>query len=164
MSDPSTKPWSGQAPPTWQQRLFAWCADRHVHRGVRVALLDRDFVLAGDTTPERLASVIIHEMTHARLERAGVQYVGTNRARSERVCALAERNFIARLPPSAERGRLEKLNAQYLAIRPDFWTDASFAERLATWRKRQPIWRRTVHDLLNLFWRAHHAASFSLTR
>jgi hypothetical protein len=38
---------------------------------LRAALLDRDFVLASETTPQRIASVIVHELTHARLERAG---------------------------------------------------------------------------------------------
>ncbi len=86
-------------------------------------MLDRDFVFAKDTTPERLASVIVHELTHARLGRAGFEYGNMTRVRLERVCVLAERNFIARLPPSAERIRLEVLNGRYFRAGPDYWSE-----------------------------------------
>lgn len=191
----------------WYRRFYAWVANWHVHRGVRVtatilddalnelalarvfaaldvlhahcpaqlkripillhslavtrlvaalgswrsdlqaALLDRDFILAPDTTPEMIAAVIVHELTHARLERAGLRTTPETRARCERICCLAERNYIARLPDASERQRLEEWNERYLAAAPEFWSDAAMSARAALWRSELAPWRRIGYDL-----------------
>lgn len=123
-------------------------------RDVRAALLDRDFVLAPDTTPKGLASVIVHELMHARLERAGFQPDDSNRARIERICCTASRNYIGRLPDDAERQALHRLNDRYLTAPDIFWSDTGEAERIVVWRARQPIWRRILYDLGELARRA----------
>lgn len=124
--------------------------------------LDRDLVLATDTTPQQIATVIVHELTHARLEAAGVRYVDAARVRCERICHLAERNFIARLPASKERARLEEISARYLIAGPQFWSDAAFVDRARAWRSRQRLWLRVAHDVGDFVLRGHRAARFGV--
>ena len=52
--------------------------------------LDERFVLAETSSPARIASVIVHEATHARLQRHGVGYQEEVRARVEAVCIRRE--------------------------------------------------------------------------
>ena len=49
-------------------------------------VLDERFVTNPETTIERIASVIVHEATHARMERCGIGYAEDQRARIEAVC------------------------------------------------------------------------------
>jgi hypothetical protein len=105
-------------------------------------LVDETYTLADETTPEDLASTIVHELTHARLNKAGLPFKGSARARSERICFLAERNFAARLPVSAARDELEARIARYLAMSPEVWSDAAVATRIAERRARAPRWIR----------------------
>jgi hypothetical protein len=132
-------------------------------RDLRVALLDRDFVLDPKTSPEYVASIIVHELTHARLERAGFQVTETTRLRHERICCLAERNFLARLPQTDERRRLESVNLRYLQAPPDFWSPEASALRVAAWRLRQPAWLRLAYDVAE-FLRCGHRAALSNER
>src|SRR5262249_52879499 len=48
--------------------------------------LDPRFVLAETTLPEMIASTIVHEATHARLQRCGIGYEEELRGRVEAVC------------------------------------------------------------------------------
>lgn len=68
-------------------------------------MLDMRTVATG--SPGWIASTLIHEATHARLDVRGVPYTRANRARCERVCRLAEWRFIELLDaetyPSKER-------------------------------------------------------------
>jgi hypothetical protein len=124
-------------------------------RDLRAILIDQRFVLASGTTLEDLAALIVHELTHARLERAGFEYVTSARARIERICMLAERNFIARLPASRERERLERRNGRQRSTQTNYWTDAAFAARHAAWKARQPMWRRALLDTVGFLRHAH---------
>jgi len=64
-------------------------------------VLDRRFVLLETTTLEQIASDIVHEATHARLERWGIGYDDEKaRSRIEAICLRRELNFIAKLPHS----------------------------------------------------------------
>jgi hypothetical protein len=92
----------------------------------------------------------------------GLERVGrvSDRAQ-ERICCMAERNFIARLAPSEERDRLQKINGRYLSAGPEFWSDASMAKHRAAWRARQPRWRRAFYDIAEFLLRGHAAARFS---
>jgi hypothetical protein len=127
-------------------------------RRLRTAFLDEQFVLAADTTPEAIASVIIHELTHARLDRAGFQAVHAYHLRCERICFLAERNFVARLAPTAERRRLQRINASYLKAWPEYYTDAASAARVAKWRAAQPLKDRVAGKVIGFIVSAHRAA------
>lgn len=83
-----------------------------------VCQLDKHYVANSSATPVGVATMIIHELTHARLDRARILYTGTNRGRIERICRLAERNFLLRLPFSNERTRLLATNDRWLAVDP----------------------------------------------
>jgi hypothetical protein len=112
-----------------------------------VCLLDEKFVIAPETTPSELASTIVHELTHARLERAGFRSVNATRARVERICFLAQRNFVLSLPPSDERSRLEGIMAEYLAMDPEFWSDGQLAVRLRNRVASWPLWHRALWNV-----------------
>ncbi len=122
--------------------LAAWYPD------LGAVALDRDFVLDPDTSTARIASLIIHELTHARLEAAGFRQATLAPERSERICYLAERNFIARLPQSHSPQQLAELNQRYFDALPWYFSDASVARRRAEWRSKQPVWRRVAYDAL----------------
>ena len=66
------------------------------YRGPRLVTLAPDWVSANDTTPEAIASTIVHEAPHARLE--GFGYAEPIRARIERICHHQEYLFARRLP------------------------------------------------------------------
>jgi hypothetical protein len=127
-------------------------------RDLRAILLERDILLAAKTSTEWIATCVIHELTHARLERAGFEYAAERRARIERICYLAERNFLARLPDSTERRRLGRRNASQLASRVDSWSDAAFDARRAQWLAKQPMWRRALLEVITVVRRAHAGA------
>jgi hypothetical protein len=64
--------------------------------------LDEEFVLG--ETPELIASVIVHEATHARLLGCGIGYEEEIRPRVEAICVRRELAFAARLP-NGQRAR-----------------------------------------------------------
>src|ERR1700743_1110393 len=56
------------------------------YRQINACVLDERFVLDENTTPALIASVIVHEATHARLERWGIHYDEARRHRIEAIC------------------------------------------------------------------------------
>jgi hypothetical protein len=114
-------------------------------RSLGLCLLDEAYIVADHTSPEEVAATIVHELTHARLEYAGVPYVGPSRARCERICFLAERNWACRLPASPHRDALDARIAQYLAIPAEHWSDAAIAQRVARKRMHWPWWQRAIY-------------------
>lgn len=62
--------------------------------------LDERLVMQEETTPELIASAIVHETTHARLERWGVTYDEAKRHRIEAICLRRELNFVSELTGS----------------------------------------------------------------
>jgi len=75
-------------------------ADACYNGPLSACMLDKRFVLQETTTLEEIASTIVHEATHARLERWGISYDEKARARIEAICLRRELNFIANLPNS----------------------------------------------------------------
>lgn len=65
---------------------------------LKLCELDERYVLAKDTTPELVASVIVHEATHARLKRCGIGYDEPLQSRVEAVCFRRELAFSSKLP------------------------------------------------------------------
>ena len=61
----------------------------------------KTFVLASETTPERLATTLVHEATHAWLFRLGFGYEEAIRLRIERVCERAALRAARCLPNGA---------------------------------------------------------------
>jgi hypothetical protein len=60
--------------------------------------LDVRFIVGEHTTAEHIASVIVHEATHARLHQWGIGYEQELRDRVEQVCMGRELAFAAKLP------------------------------------------------------------------
>jgi hypothetical protein len=93
---------------------------------LRACELDTRFVLAESSVPEMIAATIVHEATHARLWRRGIQYREEARHRVEAACLRRELAFAARLPNgTAVRDQAERA----LETPPGFWTSAAFSER-----------------------------------
>jgi hypothetical protein len=66
------------------------------------------FLARRDIGPETVASSIVHEGVHARVDRCGVKREGRDRAREERLCRRAEVSFGRALPPEIGRPVLER--------------------------------------------------------
>lgn len=64
---------------------------------LNACLLDERIVNSETTTVEWIASVIVHEATHARLEKLGIRYHEAVRQRIERICARRELDFARHL-------------------------------------------------------------------
>jgi hypothetical protein len=64
---------------------------------LNACLLDERVVASETTTPEWIASAIVHEATHARLEKRGIRYDETVRLRIERICIRRELDFARHL-------------------------------------------------------------------
>jgi hypothetical protein len=95
---------------------------------LRACILDERYVADPTTTVEEIASTIVHEATHARLERYGIEYEEQRRARIEAICFRRERAFAARLPDGAE---LQERIARYLEwyqANPEQFSDTRFQE------------------------------------
>ena len=109
-------------------------------------LLAASWVHRVEVTSEDVAASIIHELMHARLDAIGFPYDNTTRARVERICALAERNFAARLPPTVARERLEETLTDRLAIEAAYWSDDAIRRRAEERRRTWPFWRRAAYS------------------
>jgi hypothetical protein len=90
--------------------------------------LDPRFLLAETSFPEGIAAVIVHEATHARLQRCGIGYGEDLRARVEAVCIRRELAFAAKLP-NGEQVREQAERALELGATRGYWTDADFYKR-----------------------------------
>jgi hypothetical protein len=64
---------------------------------LNACLLDERIVASETTTVEWIASAIVHEATHARLEKLGIRYHEAVRQRIERICARRELDFARHL-------------------------------------------------------------------
>jgi hypothetical protein len=95
---------------------------------LRACILDERYVADPATTVECIASTIVHEATHARLERYRIEYEEPRRARIEAICFRRERAFAARVPDSVE---LQERIARYLEwyqANPEQFSDAHLQE------------------------------------
>lgn len=92
--------------------------------------LDPRFVLDETVTIDRVAGVIVHEATHARIGRCGIPYSKALRGRIEVVCHREEIAFARRLPD----GALIRHQAEQAIARPYDPTDMAFqrAENAST--------------------------------
>jgi hypothetical protein len=90
--------------------------------------LDKRFVLATSSSTEQIASVIVHEATHARLARTGIAYAEDLRARVEVLCLSQELAFAAKLPNGAELREVVQRDIKAYSA-PEFWADEPFSAR-----------------------------------
>ena len=65
----------------------------------RVCMVELTFLNRRDIGPATVASTIVHEGMHARVDRRGVSAETRDRAREERICRRAELEFGQALPP-----------------------------------------------------------------
>lgn len=98
-------------------------------RKLNACVLDKYFVLSEAATVERIASTIVHEATHARLERWGITYDEKARSRIEAICVRRELNFVRKLPGGEmlREGLVASLN--WYTSEQGFFSDASLRER-----------------------------------
>jgi hypothetical protein len=64
---------------------------------LNACLLDERVIARETTSLEWIASAIVHEATHARLENWGVRYKEASRLRIERICIRRELDFVRHL-------------------------------------------------------------------
>jgi hypothetical protein len=77
----------------------------------RTCYLSDGFVTArSDLT---IAFVLVHEATHARIERAGVRQWRDRKARYERICVAAELAFASRLAPSTHAAIEDRMHQHW---------------------------------------------------
>ena len=99
------------------------------HASLNACLLDERYVSEPTTSIEQIALAIVHEATHARLERYGIEYKEALRVRIEAICIRRELSFAARLP---DGGQLQQDVAQRLdwcQANPEYFLDTGFGER-----------------------------------
>jgi hypothetical protein len=120
---------------------------------LRACQLDPRHVLADDSSPEIIAATIVHEATHARLQRCGIGYDEERRSRIEAVCFRREAAFAMKLPNGGPVREMAELQLGRCTTN-DFWTDAAFRARypdsaaealrylgLPRWLVRLLVWR-----------------------
>jgi hypothetical protein len=98
-------------------------------RKLNACKLDERFVLREDTTLEQIASAIVHETTHARLERWRIAYDETRRHRIEMICMRRELNFLCGLPACDALQERLRQKLDYYADNAEFFTDGNMRER-----------------------------------
>ncbi len=91
----------------------------HEHRR---CVLNSDYVENPATTVAELASTLIHEATHGRLETLGFKYHEDRRIDIERICFTEEIRFARRLP---EGEKIIRDNERQIARPPSDWTNAN---------------------------------------
>ena len=99
------------------------------NHSLNACVLDERYVADAATSVEQIASTIVHEATHARLERLGIRYKEELRARIEAICFRRELALAVRLPDSAT---LQQHIAEYLdwyQANPEYFRDANSRER-----------------------------------
>lgn len=98
-------------------------------RSLKACVFDERFVLLETTTLGHIASVIVHEATHARLERWGISYDEKRRSRIEAICLRRELSFIARLPCSESLQEEAARTLEWCVGDKDYFSDEGFRQR-----------------------------------
>jgi hypothetical protein len=96
---------------------------------LKACILDERYIVDSTVAVERIASTIVHEATHARIERHGIEYNEKVRTRIEAVCFRRELAFAARLPNNAELQQSIKRCLEWCDANPDEFSDAQFRAR-----------------------------------
>jgi hypothetical protein len=112
----------------WVQLVPSYSA--YYDRSLNACVIDERFVLLETTTLEHIASTIVHEATHARLERWGISYKDEKaRTRIEAICLRRELNFLARLPNCEPLQEEIARTLEWCASNHDYYSDANFRQR-----------------------------------
>lgn len=113
---------------------------------VRVCVISTHYLADPDTTAVAIASTIVHELMHARLDAIGFDYREERRARIERVCFRASRRFLERFPSSADRDAALEVVEGYLSLDSGEWSNAAFREAY----RQYPWYRRALRPIMLL--------------
>ena len=81
------------------------------------------------TTLEQIASVIVHETTHAVLERRGIAYDEARRHRIEAICLRRQLHFVSKLAGGEAEQESVKLSLDYYGDNPEFFSDVNMGQR-----------------------------------
>lgn len=100
------------------------------NQALNACMLDPRFVMAEKSSLEMIASVIVHEATHARLMRCGIGYEEGIRTRVEAVCLRQELAFAKKLPNGEEVHEQAESVLESPAL-PEYLTDTALAQRHA---------------------------------
>jgi hypothetical protein len=98
------------------------------NKSMRACTLDREFVVAERSSPELIAGTIVHEATHARLDRCGIDYSEELRSRIEAVCIRRELAFATKLP-NGEQLRAQAASSLEFCVAQTLWTNVAMADR-----------------------------------
>jgi hypothetical protein len=101
----------------------------HYVSSLNACVLDERYLLEQTMTVERIASTIVHEATHARLDGWGIDYIEKDRPRIEAICLRREQNFLAKLPESQPLQDEIVRTLEWIATDRDHYSDASFQAR-----------------------------------
>jgi hypothetical protein len=101
----------------------------HYASALNACVIDERFVLLETTTLERLASTIVHEATHARLDRWGIRYIEKARSRIEAICLRRELNFLTKLPNSEPLQEEIAHTLEWYATNQDYLSNVNFRAR-----------------------------------
>jgi hypothetical protein len=101
----------------------------HYDPSLNACVLDDRYVLQEAMSVARIASTIVHEATHARLNNWGVAYLVDRRTRIEAICGRRELKFLAKIPEGGPL-REEVVSAlDWLTKNGDYYSDTNFQER-----------------------------------
>jgi hypothetical protein len=98
------------------------------HASINACVIDKRYIANLDTSVEELATTILHEATHARLDRCGIKYEEARRTRIEAICCRRELAFATRLPDSAPLKEEIARRLNWYKSNPDYFSDANFHE------------------------------------
>ena len=99
------------------------------YHSLKACVLDERFVEDTATSVEHIASAIVHESTHARLERYGIAYDEDQRARIEGICFRRELALAVRLPDGAKLQQGIVASLDWYKANPDYFREPQFRER-----------------------------------
>ncbi|MEY9415783.1 hypothetical protein ABIF69_002225 [Bradyrhizobium japonicum] len=104
-------------------------AQAHYDQSLNACALDERYVLNETMTLARIASTIVHEATHARLEGWGIIYEEKRRYRIEATCLRRELNFLKKLPGSGPMQEEIVRTLEWCKVDQTYLSDASFRDR-----------------------------------
>lgn len=85
-------------------------------------IVNGNYLDTPEITLTEVAATLIHEATHARIDRLGIKYTEDRRRRIERICIMEEIRFAKKRPDGEKVIR----DAELLLAEPDeFWTNKS---------------------------------------
>jgi hypothetical protein len=123
----------------------------HYLRRLNACVLDERFVLAEETTLEQIASVIVHEATHAALERRGIAYDEPQRHRIEAICIRRQLHFVSSLTGCEGEQESVRASLDYYGNNPEFFSDANMGQRFQDGSLESLRWLGAPNWLVAMF-------------